>query len=557
MVYSNKLANPAPDTHNLSVRTAYSYQRLSTTEQLKGSGLTRQADSALAYCRENNLRLDDTLKLSEEVSAFKGDNVLRGKLGKFLELVDKGKVKKGALLLVENLDRLSRQNVLDAQELFLSIINRGITIVTLMDKQVYSRDEIKKNPTMLLVSLLYMFRANEESETKSKRIRVAKLKRRTLGKNGKSFKVFCPPWCDWIDEKFKIDLHKASIVGKVFRMYLDGMGMAAIATTLNQQGEQFIGRGTAHKYKRQSSRWYKRYVRRLLSDERLIGRANWCDNDDYFPPAIDKEVFNQVQFRLSKNERKGGQTGRGIVNIFAGMMRCGNCGSSVCKARNKNGEGYEYNYLICENARTGGSCKFRTILLDSVEISFLYLMRFRPWFQEAMQDDGTGNETENRIEILKGEQFEAERQLAKIRSMILTEENPPKTFVSMVRDLETKTENIKARLQNEEGKRADKTATEIDEGFFYKLPEKMKDPAYRLKVREVIRNMVKTISLNIHSEHPHYIIERTNGNFWSVVFLNRTKRKLAFQIFKGRASKPYEGDLHFDSSALRAGEILS
>jgi DNA invertase Pin-like site-specific DNA recombinase len=539
------------------MRTAYSYRRISSPEQLKGSGLSRQVESAIAYCRENNLRLDDTVKLSDEgISAYRGDNVIRGKLGRFLELVDKSKIKRGSVLIIENLDRLSRQNVLDAQELFLSIVNRGITIVTLMDKQTYSREEIKKNPAMLLLSLSYMIRANEESETKSIRVSKARQIRRNLATNGEQFKVFTPPWCDWTNGQFAVDPHKASIIQRVFKMYLDGKGAQAIAATLNRERVPFIGRGTAHDYKRKSREWYKKYVVYLLKDKRLVGYAHWIDKADYFPSAVSKDLFNRVQFRLSQRIRKGGQTGKGIVNIFAGVMRCGHCGGNVCKTRCINRAGYEYFYLVCENARTGMSCKYRSILLEAVEQSFLYLMRYRPWFQEMMKNDATGNETENRIEILKGEQLEAEKQITKIRSLILAEDNPPKTLVGTLRDFETKTENIKARLVVEEGRRVEKSALKPDENFFEILPEKMKDPDFRLKVREVIRSMVKEIKLFAHGENPHYQIERTNGNFWSVVFLNTSRKHRAFQIFRGKASKPNAGELVFDTYALRGEGII-
>jgi hypothetical protein len=44
-------------------------------------------------------------------SAYRGANVMDGALGQFIEAVDSGQVKKGSYLLVENLDRLSRDRI--------------------------------------------------------------------------------------------------------------------------------------------------------------------------------------------------------------------------------------------------------------------------------------------------------------------------------------------------------------------------------------------------------------------------------------------------------------
>jgi DNA invertase Pin-like site-specific DNA recombinase len=68
---------------------------------------------------------------------------------------------------VESLDRVSRQNPWDALPIFQQIINAGVTMVTLFDAKVYSREDLRKNPIKILESLFVMIRANEESETKS------------------------------------------------------------------------------------------------------------------------------------------------------------------------------------------------------------------------------------------------------------------------------------------------------------------------------------------------------------------------------------------------------
>jgi DNA invertase Pin-like site-specific DNA recombinase len=118
---------------------AYSYLRMSTDLQLKGDSRRRQLEASRAYAEANDLNLAQDAELEDiGVSAFKGANARDGAaLGRFLEAVRSGAINPGSYLIVESLDRLSREQVLTAQSLFLSIIQAGINLVTLMDGKVY------------------------------------------------------------------------------------------------------------------------------------------------------------------------------------------------------------------------------------------------------------------------------------------------------------------------------------------------------------------------------------------------------------------------------------
>ncbi|EGJ88532.1 hypothetical protein SF434370_1370 [Shigella flexneri 4343-70] len=63
-------------------------------------------------------------------SAFSGKH-LKGGLGDFLTAIEKGLVKAGDTLLIESLDRLSRQDIDIASELLRRILRAGVDVVTL------------------------------------------------------------------------------------------------------------------------------------------------------------------------------------------------------------------------------------------------------------------------------------------------------------------------------------------------------------------------------------------------------------------------------------------
>ncbi|MEC8482220.1 MAG: recombinase family protein, partial [Pseudomonadota bacterium] len=94
----------------MNQRKAYSYLRFSTPEQMKGDSFRRQTALAQSYASKNNLILDNELTFEDlGVSAYQGRNKAKGNLGLFLEAVQTGLIERDSVLLVESLDRISRE----------------------------------------------------------------------------------------------------------------------------------------------------------------------------------------------------------------------------------------------------------------------------------------------------------------------------------------------------------------------------------------------------------------------------------------------------------------
>ncbi len=99
---------------------AISYARFSSAPQGEGHSLTRQLENAQKYADQHGLVIDRKLR-DEGFSAWDGSNISKGTLGKFLKLVEAGKVPQGATLIVESFDRLSRATPRQALPIFTSI----------------------------------------------------------------------------------------------------------------------------------------------------------------------------------------------------------------------------------------------------------------------------------------------------------------------------------------------------------------------------------------------------------------------------------------------------
>ena len=95
------------------MKKAYSYIRFSRPEQEMGDSERRQLEASRKYAKENGFILDETLT-DRGLSAYHGTHRNKGHLGEFLKLAESGQIPEGSLLIVENLDRLSRQDILTA-----------------------------------------------------------------------------------------------------------------------------------------------------------------------------------------------------------------------------------------------------------------------------------------------------------------------------------------------------------------------------------------------------------------------------------------------------------
>jgi DNA invertase Pin-like site-specific DNA recombinase len=356
---------------------AYSYIRFSSTEQLKGDSLRRQSDLSKNYAEANGLELDTKLNLRDlGISAFDKSNLNKGALGQFLKLVEDGMIPRGSYLLVESLDRLSRDKVMDALGIFLNILNAGIIIVTLADNQVYSREKTNDNWASLIMSIVIMSRANEESATKSRRIRASwDNKRQNITK--KRFTARCPYWLKPSDGDTGFDLipERVDVVKRIFQMSIDGIGTATIVKRLNGENVPL--------FSPKSDGWQTSYIQKVLSNRAVYGELQLnLQRDgvlsaydvihDYYPAIMSKEDWLlAASIREGRRSRGGVAKGEGLSNLFSGLLKCGYCGGPMNMSANMkkkaNGEIRRTRYVACSKGRRGAGCHFIQWNYDDLE----------------------------------------------------------------------------------------------------------------------------------------------------------------------------------------------
>lgn len=147
----------------------FSYVRFSSGKQSTGQSVERQLETAQRIANQYDLELDTLSFKDLGVSAFKGKNAAQGNLREFIDQIGK-RVPYGSWLVVENLDRLSRDDVLSALDILKEILRSGITVVTGMDSKVYTHESLSTSMMDLILSIMLFSRAHEESLTKKNRV---------------------------------------------------------------------------------------------------------------------------------------------------------------------------------------------------------------------------------------------------------------------------------------------------------------------------------------------------------------------------------------------------
>lgn len=355
---------------------AYSYIRFSTPEQQKGRSLERQLELAAEYAKRHGLELDSSTSYHDlGVSGFSGKN-RDAALGAFIKAVEEKDIEPGSYLLVESLDRLSREKILVALGQLHEIIDLGITVVTLQDQRVFDKDSISDLGS-LIVSLTIMSRANEESVTKSKRLRDAwSQKKRRAREDGHKLTSWCPAWLQLSEDRksYEVIEERAVVVRRIFRMTLDGIGLVRITRLFNEEGVPVFG---------DSDGWHQSYINRILENESVTGafqpmreersdgkRRRVKDGEpiyDYFPAVVDRGHFLQIKAMKDQRRKPKGRTGKVFSNLLSGLVTCGSCGGTmhyVSKGKPPKGRPY----LSCSNARRGHeNCNVPSVRYEPIE----------------------------------------------------------------------------------------------------------------------------------------------------------------------------------------------
>lgn len=341
------------------------YCRLSSDDAYLGESGSIKTQRALLtqYCKENNIPVYDVYT----DDGFSGTNFERPAFKRMLNDLESHKAN---LVIVKDLSRFGREYAQmgmyienDFEDWNIRFISIGENIDTLN-----GTDEI----LMPITNVINSQYAKECS-------RKTKQAHRALAKEGK-FIGSRAPFGYIKDPKDRhhliVDEEAASVVRSIFKMFCDGIGYVRMTKILREKKilnpQAYFNKNNPDYYKsdywRQNFDWHATSIRVMLNNPVYLGQttfgrtkvkgktkkkkvateeSDWIVVENTHEPIIDKATWN-LAHDIMKNRRR--ETKSGETQMFAGLVKCSDCGSALNVSRNaKTGKYTSFSCWVYKN----------------------------------------------------------------------------------------------------------------------------------------------------------------------------------------------------------------
>lgn len=290
----------------MKLHKAIAYIRFSSDEQADGNSIERQEGNIRRYAERMGFTIVEVL-IDDGYSASKGDHISKGKFGVFLANLSKYR---DHVLIVEEMDRLSRLGIRETRALLDRILSAGVEIhISQTGRVIGSQEDI----TTEILNTLESFAAAEYSRKLKDRVGKGWAKKKRSGKVVTS-KV--PFWLEVKDGKI-VETAQVALVREWFRLAAMGRGSKRISCE--------AGGALAT-------------IQKTLSNRAVLGEYQPCkvvnkkrvpDGEPiagYFPEIITPTEWTAARAEIDRKNRINGHRSfcsknAGAENLFGGLLR--------------------------------------------------------------------------------------------------------------------------------------------------------------------------------------------------------------------------------------------
>ncbi|QIJ74607.1 recombinase family protein [Methylobacterium sp. NI91] len=403
-------------------RFAVSYLRFSHRRQASGDTMRRQIAACEAYVKRQGLTLLDTFA-DKGVSGFHGKHATKGDLSRLIALIDGGKLPANLTLIIENIDRLSREPMMGALGRFTYMINKGVSVVCLdIPDKVFNTASIDSDPTLLNSIIMMMQRGRNESEAKSKRVAESFTARfEKARQDGLAIKGYRgPAWLKIENRRYIEHPERCEVVREIFRLRIAGLGDYSIAARLNERRVPTFPHCAKRSKGAETAGWYPSYIGKILASRAVLGEFDPRGEGrpfTYFPKVVTPAVWADAQnMRRTRRTAAYGARGTKHHNLFMGIVRCAHCGGTMTMTQNRPNDGRRSatRYLVCSNRRRrAAACEaVGMINYPTFEAAVLRYLPQIPW-AEIVERENPGNP----LGILDGQIAAVRDDLQRLKEM--------------------------------------------------------------------------------------------------------------------------------------------
>lgn len=363
------------------------YIRFSTPKQERGASRERQMELCHEFCDRNGWPVREVIEDLGK-SAWSGAHLSTGELGRLGERVRNGEIGPGTVLVVEKLDRLSRQETRMTLRWMEDLCTAGLTIATVDGSKVYDDANLRADLMSVFEILMRSKLAHDESQQKSERIldRIGRNMERART-TGQIITAKAPGWLTAKPDRSGFDIveERAALVRQIYEMAAQGKGAGWIAKELNERGVPAWG-----KWRKSTSTptWEIGAVKMILSQpsvegDYVPGFSNTSSRRTkfkepilgYYPRIVDADLVAKARGQVEARKigpRKGGRHTRSVANLFAGVVLCEECGNRM--HLRTSGQPHPNRYWKCNFAARARGCTQKA------------MFRYEPFEQAALDE---------------------------------------------------------------------------------------------------------------------------------------------------------------------------
>ena len=337
------------------------YIRVSTQYQVDRASLPVQREELINYAR---YALGIEAYEVFEDAGYSAKNTDRPAYQQMMARVRTGEF---SHVLVWKIDRISR-NLLDFAAMYKELKELGVIFVS---KNEQFDTSSAMGEAMLKIILVF---AELERNMTSERVSAVMVSRANSGKwNGG--KIPFGYDYDKQTKEFSVNSSEAAVIRTVYDLYETHWSLVTVAKILNEKGI----------LPRSGKPWNPTTVRTMLVNPFYVGiyrynrhdennpkrfslkpETEWIIIEDHHPAIIDKDRQDRIIATLQKRQRgKYGQYStyqRKNIHIFAGLLRCGNCGSNMASTIDRaRSDGWRPSVYICSRRRRFDDCQNKYI----------------------------------------------------------------------------------------------------------------------------------------------------------------------------------------------------
>lgn len=428
---------------------AYSYIRFSSKKQEQGDSVRRQTELAEKYAQANNLTLSDKNFQDLGISAFKEGN--RPSLGDMLSAIEQGAIEPGSTIIIESLDRLSRQGIDITQQIIKSILHHNVFIASLVDGLLLNKHSVNDLVSVIRIALAADL-AHKESEKKSQRLRETKGQQRKQALEGKVINKILPFWLQRKDNQFVFSA-KVDAAKRIIELKRKGLGTNKIAKALNDENfEPLRAKGWNHTTVNKTIKsvaLYGAYQTTETTSDRRVILLDIVEN--YYPALLSKEEWLLIQ--TDQQQNKPGY--KSEQNAFSGLLKH-ECGGALVR-KNHVFTGKLYQYHVCSNARDG-KCS-HTTTIKNLETGLKRILRELKLEHKTTLDAS-----------LVIEHNQLQEKIQELNNMLVTLAKVPVSVLQTISNLEDKLQVIDQEIKTQNSMKLSEQSVDLN------LLQEVEDP---------------------------------------------------------------------------------